>query len=98
MCYSGIALPQGQAAAAAAAVQQNYAGPDVCFDDEDDAFGWLDALDEEDPLGMPPVANTSADESAQSSQIKMEGELRNASERPQGCGAPVSRPAEGCHR
>jgi hypothetical protein len=42
MCYSGIALPQGLAAAAAAAVQQNYAGPDVCFDDdEDDAFGWL---------------------------------------------------------
>jgi hypothetical protein len=58
----------GQAAAQAA--QQ---APQVDTFDDADAFAWLDAL-EDDPLGVAPVENVSATESAESSQIKMEGE------------------------
>jgi hypothetical protein len=65
MCYSAC---MGQAAAQAA--QQ---APQVDTFDDADAFAWLDAL-EDDALDVPAMANASADESAESSQIKMEGE------------------------
>jgi len=79
MCYSGLVIPQAQGAQLAQqAAQQAYAAEqDVCFDELDE-FGWLDSLSEDEgaALGLAPVApNTSADESAESSQIKMEGEF-----------------------
>ena len=84
MCYTGLMGPQASAAQQALAQQQQQqqqqtalgtSAVDTAFDG-DDAFAWLDALDDEAVLGLEaPAHNASAGSaSAASSQIKMEGE------------------------
>lgn len=98
MCYTGL-MGSAAATAAAQALQQQapaaQAGLDT-FADED-PFSWLDALEAEDAaaLGLEaqagPGPSAGSADSAESSQIKAEGEQGSVLLRPAGARRPRAR-------